>query len=258
MENPSTSAPEPTRTIKLSEVANRYLLALQKLYDTFAFNLGGTRILNEEQYDQFAHSAGVMPVKDQRMGFDAARIEANNWLLGHTLTDALSLTVMAMADCRSICALTLAGKQGDSSPESRLRVMTTDREAFNRLSLLDKFSELENSYGLKPAYKEAVLSLGRVREILKLRGGRVAQEDLEGKDELQISYRKVELRSQPSGSEGTVSVTPQVRDIQKTFSDGDSLDFDKADQLAFLSTLAFFLGSLLEEVQTFAQRQGVA
>jgi hypothetical protein len=250
------SGSEPSRTIKLSDVANQYLGALQRLFDTFSFALAGSRLTSEEQYDVFAHSAGLMPLKNQRMDYEKARLESGRWLLKHGLTEGLALAAMAMGDCRSICALTDWQKKGSQPPERRVEIFTAERENFSALGLPQKFAQLESEFGLRPETRGCVESIGLLRQVLTVRGGEVTSTETNEGEALRVSFRRVEIVTGDTNLEGTVPVSSRILEKSATFAVGERVSLDKSDQLALITTLAVFIGNLLESVQKFAQTRG--
>src|SRR5690606_21800774 len=77
-----------SQTISLNDIGQKYLGALQRVFDTAAFLVEGSRQVNERTYDDFSSAVRFLPSQQQHRNFDAAKEESERWLLRNLLADA--------------------------------------------------------------------------------------------------------------------------------------------------------------------------
>lgn len=259
----AASSVEPTAavpvTIKLSDVATTYIDALQRLFDYSAFTLGSTRLINEQEYDEFSKSMGVMPANKSRMAYDDAKDETERWLLKHVLSEGLGVSILAMADCRTIAALT-EWKAESAEDQNLLQTILGDRRRqFDGLGLNDKFKYLRESFNITSPFEPQVIALANLRQVLAMRGGIVTKDEANSEEGLVIKLKMVQLvTSQGSDKNpGAVQVTTEVSDYEKKLTIGQKVKLNKNEHVAIIITLAFFLSSLMQSVQEYGRRKGM-
>src|SRR5438067_6665776 len=103
--SPAPAGGNAPQTISLRDVGMRYVQFLQRLFDVSAFSLASARVANEQGYDEFVRSMGVLPAGQFHLGFDAAKDEAGRWWLTHSVNESLNIVAMFLEDSRKLAAL---------------------------------------------------------------------------------------------------------------------------------------------------------
>jgi len=251
------STPGPV-TIKLSDVATTYIDALQRLFDYTAFFLGSSRLINEEQYDEFSRGMGVMPSNRSRMGYDIAKEATERWHLKHLLTEGLGIVVLAMADCRTLCALSEWKKNGGENQAELQKIVTEQRRAFEQLSLEEKLDFLKSRFGLDLGLRDHLMALAKLRNVLASPNSVVGKEDCESGG-LRLRLKMVQLVTGPGDTaSNSVNVSTQVTDADRVLPEGMPVRLNKQEYVGCVITLAFFITGLMQGVQEFGKRAGMA
>ena len=244
-----TEAPE-TRTLNLSDIGNRYLRTLQRMFDVASYLIEGSRLVSERGYDDMARSIRFLPSQKDHRGFDAAREEAERYLLKNLLNDVLNLVVPLLEDLRGFCALA-DWQKGDRNPEVAQRILSTERSEFLKLNLQAKFNHLRDVTGLTSPLTPGILALTNVGACLASRSGVVSERDVTSGGELAI--RLVSLEVVPTDpakiAEGAAAASPRFGELRKTFTIGETIRFEKTEYLNIIATVALFATSLLTATQ---------
>ncbi|HEY0257261.1 MAG TPA: hypothetical protein VGC39_07455 [Candidatus Methylacidiphilales bacterium] len=255
------TTPVSTTTISLNDVADRDLNHYQKLFDISMFSLSSFRKASEQDYDEFAQQLVVMPKNNVRMSFDKAKDATETWVLKHVLSEALGSIVPLMEDCRTICAL-CDYKAGKKTNASELQLITgKQRQDFLILPIAEKFALLTQKYGLQSEVQEHVQSLLEATRAL-VKEGVLTEAETNGQPSLTLKIRSVMLVQTPAksatGGEAGVNLTRKINDNSRVVKVGEKITFTKAEQFGSLLTLSIFLGSMLQGVQNYAKKTGVA
>jgi len=258
LETTSKPAEGTPVTIKLSDVANSYMGALQKLFDYTCMTLGSMRLVNESQYDEFSKSMGIMPASRSRLGYDDAKEETELWLLKHVVTEGLGACLLALSDARTICALGEWKAAGEKDQEELKRILGAEKQDFDLSSAEEKFKTLKEKYGIECQFQDHLERFSKLRSAL-LRGGKVAEADASGDGALTIKLKMVQLQTAPmdGGDLSSMKVSTQLSDYEKAFKVDQRVRLNKNEQVAVIITMAFFLTNLLEGVQQFGRAKGM-
>ncbi|NJK92355.1 MAG: hypothetical protein HC904_11270 [Blastochloris sp.] len=245
-------------TIKLSEVATSYMNALQRLFDYTCMTLGSMRLVNENDYDEFSKSMGIMPASKARLGYDDAREETELWLLKHMVSEGLGACLLAMSDARTICALSEWKAGGEQNQEELKRVLGPEKQDFDLSGVEEKFKTLKDKYKIDASFKDHIERIGKLRGVL-MRGGKVTEQDVTEDGALVLKLKMVQLQTAPLDATdlSSMKVSTQLTDLEKSFKVDQRVRLNKNEQVAVIITLAFFLTNLLEGVQQFGKTQGM-
>ncbi len=256
---PSAEENKKPVTIKLSEVATTYIESLQRLFDLSAMILGSTRLINESQYDEFSKSMGVMPANQKRMSYDAAKEETERWVLKHILSEGLGACMLAMSDCRTICALTRWKAAGEKDQEEVKKILGPDKQDFDLMPMSEKFAFMSKEFGVDSQFVEHLDRLIKLRQCLVSRGGKVTEDEAVDSGSLVLKLKSVQLQTSPIDANdlSSMRVSTQLSDLEIKLPVGERIRLGKNEQVAIIITLAFFITNLMEGVQTFGKAQGL-
>jgi hypothetical protein len=257
--SPATTSPQ---TISLGEVANRYLEALQRIYDIVSYSLASSRKINEHDYDEFSQQLQIMPRQQCRMDFEKAKDATEDWFLRNSLGDSVALVVPLMEDCRTISALCnfKVAKKNDAA--ALQKIVNEDRAAFLQLPIKEKFEHLKKQYAVSSPVQEHIEGLLEATKILIWKNGIVAKEDVDADGKLHVKIRSVQLVQVPGPSgtsqEPTMSIARRMGDAEKVFNVGDKISLAKAEHIGSIITVGLFIGSMLQALQAYAKKSGAA
>ncbi len=250
------SAPSATtQTISLQDLGMKYLGGLQRIFDTAAFVVEGTRQVTERTYDESSTAVRFMPAQGNHRRFDDAKVEAERWLLKNLLQDALGLVVPFLEDVRSVAALARwkAANTGDNA--ALQRILTEERRAFLALNLGEKFTHLQHHFSIASPLAPQVEALAKIGGCLAARGGVVSERDVTQGGELAVTLVSLQLvptraAAEQSASGGSgASITPQIGELRRAFSVGETIRFEKPDYLNVITTISLFVSSILKGLQ---------
>ncbi len=246
-----------SHTISLNDLGQKYLGALQRIFDTAAFIVEGARQVNERAYDDFSSAVRFLPSQQQHRGFDAAKEESERWLLKNLLADAFSVTVPFLEDIRSVAALARWKAESPDDQEGLKRILNEDRRVFLGMDLGEKFTQLQNLHGLSSQLSTQVQALAKVGHCLTARGGIVSEKDLTDGGELAFTLVALQLvpMQQGGGSGGNpageagATIVPQFGELRRSFGVGQAIKLEKTDYLNIITTLSLFVSSMLKSLQ---------
>lgn len=251
--------PSPTTRISLEEIATKYLGSLQKSHDMLSYFLSSSRKVSEADYDEFSNQLQVMPRQQARMGFEDAKRATQQWILRNTLSDSLALVMPLLEDARTVCALCDFKAAGKTDQEELQRIAGNDRGDFLQKPLDQKFSHLEETYGITCEVKEHILALMKLCQALMTKNG-VLTEDEAAEGNLTLRIRSVQIVQNPGGDETnqSVSLSRKVGDSTRVIQVGEEIHFNKAEQVGSLLTIGVFISDILKGIQEYARKTGVA
>ena len=246
-----------THTISLNDIGQKYLGALQRVFDTAAFLVEGARQVNERTYDDFSSAVRFLPSQQQRRNFDAAKDEAERWLLRNLLSDAFSVVVPFLEDVRSVAALARWKSETPNDQAGVQKILGDDRRAFLGMDLAEKFTHLQNLHGLSSQLSSQVQALAKVGTCLTARGGVVSEKDLTEGGELAFTLVALQLVPMQQGSvsgatapgDAGATIVPQFGELRRSFGVGQAIKLEKADYLNVITTLSLFVSSMLKSLQ---------
>ncbi len=241
-DQPATTPPnQQAITINLSDMAQRYLGAMQRIYDIGAMVVQGTREVNERGYDEMGAATHFLPSQKEKKAFDAAKPIAERWLLKNLLTDAFGLFVPFIEDARTICAL-FAWKKAGSDQTTLAPIFQEQRTEFVKKTTAEKVALLKEKHNLTPQLGDHVASLDALTGCLVRAGGTVPKDG----QPLLVTFVTLEV---PASADPTKKVQPRMGEQKREFAPGTEVSFEKVDVLNILSTLALFMNSTLRALQ---------
>ena len=246
-------------TVKLSEVATTYINALQRLFDYSTMILGSTRLINESAYDEFSKGMGVMPANKSRLGYDKAKEETERWILKHIVSEGLGACILALSDCRTICALSEWKAKKMKDQEEVKNILGPEKQDFDLSSMEDKFKHMEEKYGITSQFRDHMERFFKLRQVLVSRGGKVTEEDVTEDGALVLKLKMVQLQTSPldSADLSSMKVSTQLNDVECRFEVGEKINLNKNEHVSFIVTLAFFITNLMDGVQKFGKAKGM-
>jgi hypothetical protein len=260
--NPAANADAP-QTISLRDVGLRYVQFLQRLFDVTAFSLASARVANEQGYDEFVRSVGVLPAGQFHLGFDLAKEETGRWWLTHGVNEALNIVAMFLEDCRKLAALCeIKGAQNKGiSDVSRFEQKLQTNEI--GVPIPQKLSGLQSGHGVTSPFAEQVLDLDNLRRCM------FEQRGVAGEAGLTVRLKQVQIvpasvgpnpgessDARPDQAGGNVQLTGRLVDAARTFAPGERIMLSKAEHMAIFITLSVFLSSMLDAIHALARRTG--
>lgn len=250
-----------SHTISLNDIGQKYLGALQRIFDTAAFLVEGARQVNERTYDDFSSAVRFLPSQQQHRGFDTAKEESERWLLRNLLSDAFTVTVPFLEDIRSVAALARWKSESPDDQAGVQRILGEDRRAFLALDLAEKFKHLQDVHGLSSQLSPQVQALAKVGTCLTARGGIVSDRDVNDGSQLSFTLIALQLVPMQQGSvsggtpdgDGGATIVPQFGELRRSFNVGQAIKLEKADYLNVITTLSLFVSSMLKSLQAMVK-----
>lgn len=255
---PSITESTPTsQTISLGDLAQRYLGAMQRIFDITAYLVEGTRRVDERTYDEFSAAVRFLPSQKEHQGFAATKDQSERWLLKNLLAESLSLIVPLLEDVRSICALSRWQAAGTKDETALRRILSDDRKAFLALDLAEKFKHLDTNYAVNSPLTAQVLAFAKLGVCLAARRGVVSEQDVTTAGALTIKLVALDLvpTRKPEDQGGGATLAPQVGELVRSFSIGETVRLGKPDYLNVVTTLSIFANSLMKSVQEWVKKQ---
>lgn len=255
---PSITESVPTgQKVSLGDLTQRYLTALQRNFDVTAYLVEGTRRVDERTYDEFSAAVRFQPSQKDRQRFDVAKEDAERWLLKSLLAESLSLVVPFLEDVRSIAGLAAIQAGGKNDQVALQKLLGEDRQAFLALDLADKFKHLQTEFAISSPISGSVLALTKLGVCIAARRGVVSDKDVTDGSALVLSLVALDLVPTTKPGEAAPTIVPQVGELKRTFSIGETIRMEKTDYLNVITTLAIFINSTMKSVQTWVQaKQG--
>lgn len=239
-DQPATTPNQQSITINLSDMAQRYLGSMQRIYDIGAMVIQGTREVNERGYDELSASTRFLPSQKEKKPYDAAKPLAERWILRNLLSDAFALLLPFLEDTRTVCAL-YEWKKAGSDQKTLQPIFQQQRSEFVRKNTADKLAHLKEKHGLAPQLGNHLESLEALAGCLVRSGGTVA------KDAQPLVATFVALDLAPAAD--PKKVQPRMVEQRREFAPGSEVGLDKVDVLNVLSTVALFINSGLRALQ---------
>jgi len=245
----TTSAPaEQSVQINLRDMANRYMTAIQRVFDLASASIGSLRCQTEKDYEDFSRQARFMPAPDAHQAFDRIRPATESWLLRLLLNEAFSTIVPLLEDCRSVVALAQWKSSGSTDQKEVQKILGEDRHAFLRIGLVEKLQHLRDKFNLNIPNDTFVAPYIKLNQCLT-RGGTVAEADAtEGKD-LVVPLLVVQIDPQQAGQ----NAGGRLVTVPKRFAVGQNVDFRKEEVLNVFAAFSIFTTGLLGSLQSKVQ-----
>lgn len=251
MANPSDQPnPGQPRQLNLQQMADQFMVGVQRHFDMLAFNLASREGATEAAYDSHCREPRMMPASRAHQNFEHMQAYARDLLFCQVVNDSLNLAVSCLHNVQLFLAFLKAQKEhGAMSPESQ-RQAQEDHQDFLKAPLDGKFNRLEEGYGIMCELEDTITSLGFAMQALAQQGGIVKEPQLDEQNELRI-----ELKSAASGtSPGDVWRQPENLEVlPRVFREGEKIVFSDPDLQHILLTIALFGHHLFSAVAKYAR-----
>lgn len=275
------SQPQPgpgENVISLQNISRNFFTALQRQHDMLAFNIAGLHTADPKAYDHFSTLTRVMPVPQAHLPADQMLAYARGLMLRTTINDLLTLSAECMVQCHLLCLfIREQGHQRERNPIIEKNI-GDKQQAFIRMTLQDRFTEMEESFGIVCELEDGVFSLAAALRVIA-RGGLVTNDDITPDGALTLEFKAMkdfELSAEELAAaaaqagpgeavEGVVKndalgdtkpkTVARLTDTQRTFRPGEMLDLSDNELLGLNITVAKFVDGLLRSVDHFGRAQ---
>lgn len=249
-----TSEPQPNpgqpQQVNLQQIAQQFMVGLQRHFDMLAFNLAAREGVQEATYNAKANAPRVMPAGPRHQNFEQMQAYARDLLVRQVIGDCMNLAVTGMNNAHFFLALVKATKATPEVNVEAQKEAQAAQQAFLPVQLDAKFDLLEKNYGIMCELEDTITSLGFVMQALMQQGGVVQAAQLDDDGELVIELKSIEIfkpddeQSQPQG---------KLVDQRKVYREGDTVVFSDLELQLVLVTIAAFADALFKSVANYAK-----
>ena len=237
--------------VNLQEIAQQFMVGLQRHFDMLAFNLAARKDVTEVDYDRIVHAPRIMPAVKSHQNFEQMQAYARDLLVRQVIGDSVNLTITAMNNAHFFLALVKATKARNKVEPEEQKQAQQWQKAFVAAPLDQKFNTLENEYGIMCELEDSIVSLGFCMQALMKQRGIVEEAQLDSNGEIELKALKVMNRGAESGQ-----IKGKLVDQQKRFVRGDAIVFSDMELQLVLVTIASFADGLFKSVSHFAKSRG--
>lgn len=265
--------------LSLQNISRTFFTALQRQHDMLAFNIAGLHTADPKAYEHFSSISRVMPVPQSHLPADQMRAYARGLMLRTTINDLLTVSAECMVQCHLLCLF--IREQGKNQRRDPLveKIIGEKQQAFQKMSLQDRFTALEENLGIVCELEDGVFSLAAALRVL-VRGGLVTNDDITPDGSLTLEFKAMQDFEVPAEAtdpvaapaEATAEMAPGVTvhttgdetkpqtvarltDTSRTFKPGEMLDLTDTELLGLNITVAKFVDGLLRSVDHFGRAQ---
>lgn len=246
---PDNSGQQPQQ-VNLQQIAQQFMVGLQRHFDMLAFNLAARKDVVEEDYDKFVHAPKVMPAAKTHQNFEQMQAYARDLLMRQVLGDGMNLTVTAMNNAHFFLALVKATKANSQVSQEAQKVAQEAQQAFVAAPLDQKFNKLEQDYGIMCELEDSITSMGFCLQALMHQSGIVKEPQIDQSGELAVELKALKVLSREADSE---QVKGKLVDQRKVFREGDAIVFTDLELQLVLVTIASFADALFKSVSHYAK-----
>lgn len=241
---------EQPQQVNLQQIAQQFMVGLQRHFDMLAFNLASREAAQEDAYNRHANAPRIMPASPRHQNFEQMQAYSRDLLVRQVINDALNLAVTAMNNGHFFLALVKATNANQNVTQEAQQEAQKVQQAFLGAQLDEKFNRLEKEYGIMCELEDSITSLAFAMQALAQQKGVVQKPQLDESGELIVELKSIAI-SEPSDP----SQQPQARlvDERRVFKEGDTLQFDDLDLQLILVTIASFSDTLFKAVSTYAK-----
>lgn len=233
--------PDQQVQVNLRDLGIRYLGATQRAFDVASCAVGALRLLNENEYDLFAHSPRIMPLQSHRAPFDTAREATEDFLARNLIGECANLLLPFLEDCRTVAALAAWKAGGGTDQAAVQKIITDDRKSFVESSLADKLRHLRDTFGIAHPAENALPGLLSLGICLAQRGGIVAKQDLTEGETLALRLLAVEV----GAADAHGNAPAKLIEVRREFCEGQKAALRNTDVLAAIATISYYFNGIL-------------
>jgi hypothetical protein len=261
--------------LSLQNISRTFFTALQRQHDMLAFSIAGLHTADPKAYEHFSSVSRVMPVPQAHLPPDQMLAYARGLMMRTTVNDLLTLSSESMVQCHLLCLF--IREQGKNQRRDPLieKIISDKQNAFQKMTLQDRFTALEENFGIVCDLEDGVFSLAAALRVL-VRGGLVTNDDITPDGSLTLEFKAMQDFEAPAEPEKTPEAAPELppgvtrhgltdenkpktvarlTDTTRTFKPGEMLNLTDSELLGLNITVAKFVDGLLRSVDHFGRAQ---
>ena len=261
--------------LSLQNISRTFFTALQRQHDMLAFSIAGLHTADPKAYEHFSSVSRVMPVPQAHLPPEQMLAYARGLMMRTTVNDLLTLSAECMAQCHLLCLF--IREQGKNQRRDPLveKIISEKQNAFVKMSLQDRFTALEENFGIVCDLEDGIFSLAAALRVL-VRGGLVTNDDITPDGSLTLEFKAMkdfeapaetekpsEAQAEPPpgvtrhalGEESKPKTVARLTDTTRTFKPGEMLNLTDSELLGLNITVAKFVDGLLRSVDHFGRAQ---
>jgi len=261
--------------LSLQNISRTFFTALQRQHDMLAFSIAGLHTADPKAYEHFSSVSRVMPVPQAHLPPEQMLAYARGLMMRTTINDLLTLSSECMVQCHLLCLF--IREQGKNQRRDPLieKIISEKQQAFQKLSLQDRFTELEENFGIVCDLEDGIFSLAAALRVL-VRGGLVTNDDITPDGALTLEFKAMkdfEVPAEPAKEDAAQPELPpgvtrhaltdeskpkmvaRLTDTTRTFKPGEMLSLTDSELLGLNITVAKFVDGLLRSVDHFGRAQ---
>jgi hypothetical protein len=261
--------------LSLQNISRTFFTALQRQHDMLAFSIAGLHTADPKAYEHFSSVSRVMPVPQAHLPPDQMLAYARGLMMRTTINDLLTLSSECMSQCHLLCLfIREQGKNQRRDPLTE-KIIMEKQQVFQKMSLQDRFTALEENFGIVCDLEDGIFSLAAALRVL-VRGGLVTNDDITPDGALTLEFKAMKdfevqaetprlPEGQPEAPEGVTrhgmgdehkpKTVARLTDTTRTFKPGEMLNLTDSELLGLNITVAKFVDGLLRSVDHFGRAQ---
>ena len=261
--------------LSLQNISRTFFTALQRQHDMLAFSIAGLHTADPKAYEHFSSVSRVMPVPQAHLPPEQMLAYARGLMMRTTVNDLLTLSAECMVQCHLLCLF--IREQGKNQRRDPLieKIIMEKQQVFQKMSLQDRFTALEENFGIVCDLEDGIFSLAAALRVL-VRGGLVTNDDITPDGSLTLEFKamkdfeastepekapEAELELPPGvtlhalSDENKPKTVARLTDTTRTFKPGEMLNLTDSELLGLNITVAKFVDGLLRSVDHFGRAQ---
>ena len=189
--------------IDLAALQATFFRRLQHQLDVIKVLQIGCEQVTAEQVAEQREFGAFVPANGAQLEHEAAKAEAQDWLLRGFLRDAIEGTGLFLDECLQVCEVLPLAAKGTAKGAELHRVFNDLPRINHKLHFPQKLEKLERQFGIVTRFNANVLSLNKTRTCVVHRLGMVSALDVDDTGALKISFQhaKFVARGQDTGKE---------------------------------------------------------
>ena len=261
--------------LSLQNISRTFFTALQRQHDMLAFSIAGLHTADPKAYEHFSSVSRVMPVPQAHLPPEQMLAYARGLMMRTTVNDLLTLSSECMVQCHLLCLfIREQGKNQRRDPLTE-KIIADRQNAFQKMTLQDRFTALEENFGIVCDLEDGVFSLAAALRVL-VRGGLVTNDDIAPDGSLTREFKAMKdfeaaaepekaLETEPELPPGVTrhvlsdehkpKTVARLTDTTRTFKPGEMLSLTDSELLGLNITVAKFVDGLLRSVDHFGRAQ---
>ncbi|MEI6793655.1 MAG: hypothetical protein WCL05_00275 [Verrucomicrobiota bacterium] len=261
--------------LSLQNISRTFFTALQRQHDMLAFSIAGLHTADPKAYEHFSSVSRVMPVPQAHLPPEQMLAYARGLMMRTTVNDLLTLSSECMVQCHLLCLF--IREQGKNQRRDPLieKIIMEKQQDFQKMSLQDRFTALEENFGIVCDLEDGIFSLAAALRVL-VRGGLVTNDDITPDGSLTLEFKAMQDFEAPPETEKAPEAAPELppgvtrhvlsdenkpktvarlTDTTRTFKPGEMLNLTDSELLGLNITVAKFVDGLLRSVDHFGRAQ---